>query len=194
MLAISMLLGAHLIHVRCSVLRVLLTVGVGVAIWVASLRTLALVHLLGRLGLLTRNCRIRGIVATILRFLLAISWLRPTGGILALCVLSGGSKRTTRALLDILTLTVPTIVILVSSLIDITLLSCAVIGGIIARGRGNLLRLVGCLIGEGFLGLYRGQRRRLGLLYVLLSERIVCFLTALSVTSKLVGVSIRLLW
>src|ERR1700722_20173537 len=79
MLAISVLLVAHLIHVRCSVLRVLLAVGVGIAIWVASLRTLALVYLLGRLGLLTRYCRIRGIVATILRFLLAISWLGPTG-------------------------------------------------------------------------------------------------------------------
>lgn len=134
MLAISVLLVAHLTHVRCSVLRrVLLAVGVGVAICVASLRTLTLVHLLGRLGLLTRYCRIRGIVATILRFLLAISWLGPTGGILGLCVLSGGSERTTRALLDILILTVPAIVILVSSLIGITLLSCAVVRGIIVR-------------------------------------------------------------
>src|ERR1700726_3930887 len=75
MLAISMLLVAHLIHVRCSVLRELLAVGVGVAICVASLRTLTLVYLLGRLCLLTRYCRVRGIVATILSFLLAIIWL-----------------------------------------------------------------------------------------------------------------------
>src|ERR1700733_4474115 len=120
MLAISMLLIAHLIHVRCSVLRELLAVGVGVAICVASLRTLTLVYLLGRLCLLTRYCRVRGIVATILSFLLAIIWLGTTGGILALCVLSGGSERTTRALLDILSLPVPTIVILVSSSTGIT--------------------------------------------------------------------------
>src|SRR2546423_1354642 len=164
-LAVSMLLVAHLVHVRSSILRVLLIVGIGIAIRIATLRTLTLVHLLGRLGLLSRYRRIRGIVAAILRFMLAISWLRTVSGVLTLRVMTRRAKCTTRALLGFLTLTIP-IVVLVCSLSRIALMIRIVVGGIIVRcRRGDLLRLAGCLIGEWLLGWNLRLRLGLGRLY-----------------------------
>src|SRR5436853_304148 len=94
MLAISVLLVAHLVHVRSSVLRVLLAVGVRITVWIAALRPLGLMYLLRGLALLSRHRRVGRVVAAILRFLLTISGLRPTSGILALRVLSSRSKST----------------------------------------------------------------------------------------------------
>jgi len=67
--AITRMLLTHLIHIRSTVLWILLTVGIGVSVTIATVRTLPLVHLLAVLAvlpLLSMQWRVRCVVAAVL--------------------------------------------------------------------------------------------------------------------------------
>ena len=184
MLAIAVSLSTHLIHVRTTILWVLLSISIWITVRITTIGALSLVYMLRRLILLACNRWVGSIVATVLRILLAISNLWSAGGVLTLCVLGGGPKSTARALLCFLSLTVPTIVILIGGS-SVALLVSVVIGGIIIRrGSRNLLGLTRCLVAERFMCLSLGLR----LLHMLLTKGIICFLAALPISCELVSI------
>lgn len=149
----------HLIHVGRAILRVLLTVSIGVRVaWIP----LALVgHVPTLLSMLTGDSWCRGVVAATL-CLLAHGLLGASGSILGLSISSRGAERTSSTLC--------LLPVAIRSVVVVSIAS--VVGRVVVLRCGCGLLLVGCLGGERFLGLTLCLRR-----LWLLAEWIVGFLT-----------------